>query len=275
MTWVLDAEIHLDAMGLGDAIKDKTKASTQDCAKALNFLRHHLNEWLKIEYLTVKDPLVLITFKLKFCGETITDYDMLEKTFTTFHASNMILQQQYREKGFKKYSELISLLLVAERKNDLLMRNHENLPTGSTPLPEVDEVYSYYAKRGKGRGPIRGRGRGHGRDRGQRRNFPGVNHPPKKNNHQKWKGKDEKPKANGSETECYRCGGKDHWANICHVPRHLVELYQASLKNKGPEANFVYDNEFGITHLDVAHFFERPDGKIDHLIGDGSVVKDG
>ncbi|XP_070015082.1 uncharacterized protein [Nicotiana sylvestris] len=138
MTWVLDAEIHLDAMGLGDAIKDKTKASTQDSAKALSFLCHHIDEGLKIEYLTVKDPLVLwnglkerydnlkITSILKLYGDTITVYDMLEKTFTTFHASNMVLQQQYREKGFKKYSELISLLLVAERNNDLLMRYHEN-----------------------------------------------------------------------------------------------------------------------------------------------------
>ncbi|XP_070007995.1 uncharacterized protein [Nicotiana sylvestris] len=120
-----------------------------------------------------------ITSKLKLYGETITDYDMLVKMFTTFHASNMVLQKQYREKGFKKYSELISLLLVAKLNNDLLMRNHENRPTGSTPLPEVD-------------------------------------------NYQKWKGKDEKPKANGSETECYRRGGKGHWANICRTPRHLV-----------------------------------------------------
>ncbi|XP_070042530.1 uncharacterized protein [Nicotiana tomentosiformis] len=135
-------------MGLGDAIKDKNNASTQDCAKALIFLRHHLDEGLKIEYLTVKDPLVLwnnlkerydnlklvtlpqarydwahlrlqdfksvseynsamfrITSKLKLCGDTTTDYDMLEKTFTTFHASNMVLQQQYREKDFKKFFE--------------------------------------------------------------------------------------------------------------------------------------------------------------------------
>ncbi|XP_070045782.1 uncharacterized protein [Nicotiana tomentosiformis] len=163
--------------------------------------------------------------------------------FTIFHASNIVLQQEYREKDFKKYSELISLLLMAERNNDLLMRNHENRPIGSTPLPEVDEVYSHYSKRRKDRGPIHGRGRGQGR------NFSSINHPPKKDNHQRWKGQNEKPKANGSETECYRCGGKGHWANICRTPRYLVELYQASLKNKGPEANFVYDNEFDITQM--------------------------
>ncbi|XP_070031676.1 uncharacterized protein [Nicotiana tomentosiformis] len=148
------------------------------------------------------------------------------------------------------------------------MRNHENRPTGSTLLREVDEVYSSYSKRRKGRGLVRSRGRGQGR------NFPGVNHPTKKNNHQKWKGKDEKPKANGSETEYYRYGGKRHWANIYRIPRHLVEFYQASLKNKCPELNFVYDNEFDITHLDVTDFFKHSDGKINHLIGDESVVKD-
>nr|XP_016500740.1 PREDICTED: uncharacterized protein LOC107819166 [Nicotiana tabacum] len=183
-------------------------------------------------------------------------------------AVNFIGNAPYQEKGFKKYSELISLLLAAERNNDLLMRNHDNRPTGSIPLPEVDEVYSRYAKREKGRGPVRGRGRSHGR------NFPGVNHPPKKNNHQKWKGKDEKPNAKSSKIECYRCGGKRYWANICRKLRHLIELYQAYLKNKSPEANFVYDNEFDITHLDVADFFEHPDKKIYHLIGGGSVVKD-
>jgi hypothetical protein len=55
-----------------------------------------------------------ITSELKLYGEKITDEDMLEKIFSTFYASNLLLQQQYRERGFKKYSELISCLLVAE-----------------------------------------------------------------------------------------------------------------------------------------------------------------
>jgi hypothetical protein len=63
-----------------------------------------------------------ITSELKLCGEKITDEDILEKIFFTFHASNLLLQQQYRERGFKKYSELISCFLVAEQNNELLMK---------------------------------------------------------------------------------------------------------------------------------------------------------
>jgi hypothetical protein len=38
-----------------------------------------------------------ITFELKLCGEKITDENiLLEKIFFTFHASNLLLQQQYR-----------------------------------------------------------------------------------------------------------------------------------------------------------------------------------
>ncbi|XP_057249392.1 uncharacterized protein LOC130590836 [Beta vulgaris subsp. vulgaris] len=126
LSWVLDAEIHLDAKDLGDTIKEGYKATSQNKAKAMIFLRHHLHEGLKIEYLTVKYP------------QKITDAEMLEKTYTTFHANNVVLQTQYREKEFKKYSELISCLLVAEQNNELLMKNHESRPTGSAPFPEAN-----------------------------------------------------------------------------------------------------------------------------------------
>ena len=98
------------------------------------FLRHHLDEGLKNEYLTIKYPLVLwknlnerydhqktvilskvcydrihlrlqdfrtvaeynyapfkISYKLELCGEKITESDMLEKTYSTFHALNVLL----------------------------------------------------------------------------------------------------------------------------------------------------------------------------------------
>ncbi|XP_015060467.1 uncharacterized protein LOC107006424 [Solanum pennellii] len=239
------------------------------------FLCHHLDEILKIEYLTVKDPLVLwknlkerfdhlkmvihpkarydwmhlrlqdfksiheynsamfrITSQLKLCGETVSEIDMMEKTFSTFHASNVLLQQQYREK--------------------------------------VNEAYAHHARRGKGRGPNRGRGRGRGRgcDYGQERNsIPGINH----SSNKKEKRKDEKREA--IREGCFRCGGRGHYARDCCTPKHLVELYQESLKKKekNPEANFISGNQVDITHLDVTDFFAHSEGKIDHLIGDGSV----
>jgi hypothetical protein len=33
-----------------------------------------------------------IRSQLKLCGEKVIDVDMLEKTYTTFHASNVLLQ---------------------------------------------------------------------------------------------------------------------------------------------------------------------------------------
>ena len=59
LSWILDAEIHLDASNLGETIRENNSASLRNRAKALIFLRRHLDESLKNEYLTVKDPLVL------------------------------------------------------------------------------------------------------------------------------------------------------------------------------------------------------------------------
>ena len=59
LSWILNVEIHLDAMNLRNTIKEANDASLQDHAKALIFLRHHIDEGLKGEYLMVKDPFIL------------------------------------------------------------------------------------------------------------------------------------------------------------------------------------------------------------------------
>ena len=59
LSWILDVEIHLDAMNLGNTIKEGNIASQQDSAKTLIFIRHHIDEGLKSEYLTVNDSLIL------------------------------------------------------------------------------------------------------------------------------------------------------------------------------------------------------------------------
>ncbi|KAL0353441.1 UNVERIFIED_CONTAM: hypothetical protein Sangu_0925400 [Sesamum angustifolium] len=131
-----------------------------------------------------------IVSKLRLCGEDVTDETMLEKPFSTFHASNLILQQQYRESGFKTYSELISCLLVAEENNQLLLNNRHTRPTSSKPLPEnsaaLPEANSTSSRKGSGRyhgspqghsyGRGRGRGRGHGGSGRGRGNDRGNHH---------------------------------------------------------------------------------------------------
>ena len=68
-----------------------------------------------------------------------------------------------------------------------------------------------------------------------------------------------------------------HWSHTYHTPKHLVDLYQASVKEKGKgiETNFVDHNDLkdpmdldlpngvDMTHLDVSDFFEDVDGKFD------------
>ena len=83
---------------------------------------------------------------------------------------------------------------------------------------------------------------------------------------------------------------KGYWSHTCRTSKHLADLYQESVKNKGKkkdvEANFVnsddnpegyansdgnpegYDGPIDVTHLDVSDFYAHPEGKIDHLVGD-------
>jgi len=49
----------LEAMNLGETIKEKNNASLQDRAKAIIFIHHHLYEGLKVEYLIVTHPFIL------------------------------------------------------------------------------------------------------------------------------------------------------------------------------------------------------------------------
>jgi len=195
LNWQLDAKLHLQSKKLGDAIKEGNKMNPEEKATALIFLRHHIHDDLKNEYLTEEDPLNLwnslkdrydhqkmvilpnarsewlnlryqdyktvseynsalfnIVARLKLCGETVTEAQKLEKTLSTFHATNLLLQQQYRERNFTLYSELVTCLLVAEENTKVLIKNHNARPTGAMAFPEANTNFGYTKGRGRGRG---------------------------------------------------------------------------------------------------------------------------
>jgi len=78
-----------------------------------------------------------ICSKLQFYEKEPTDADKIEKTLSTMLPSERILQQQYRERRFQVYSELIQTLLEAEKHSELMVWNNQQRPVGSAPLPEV------------------------------------------------------------------------------------------------------------------------------------------
>ncbi|XP_021802900.1 uncharacterized protein LOC110746990 [Prunus avium] len=332
ISWINGAKVHLEAMNLGETIKEGNEASFVDRAKAMIFFRRHIHEGLKCEYLIVKDSLAIwgnlkerydhqrtvilpkarhdwmhlrlqdfksvadynfalfrISSKLRLCGENITDADLLEKTFTTFHASNVVLQQQYRERGFEKYSDLISCLLLAEQNNELLMQNHQSRPTGSAPFHEVNAAlapsHEAYVTSSHGdcrRGRGRGRGTHNGQDQNSNSHCLGPRNTQASHNHQKWNKQD---KANGSqpsadmviEEACHKCGTNGHWARVCRTPKYLVDLYQASIKGKGKKVETYWMDAdptelepVDAIHLDVSNFFvDTNDKSFDPMISDG------
>jgi hypothetical protein len=96
------------------------------------------------------------------------------------------------------------------------------------------------------------------------------------------KGLQNKPTKN-YEDKCYKYGMKGNWSRTCRMPKLLVDLYQASIKEKekGIEMNFANQsdpvdlivfldilNGEGITHLDVSNFFVDSNRKTNLLIGD-------
>ncbi|XP_019248704.1 PREDICTED: uncharacterized protein LOC109227972 [Nicotiana attenuata] len=188
-SWVFDAEIHLDVMGLADTIKDKNQTSNQDRAKAMIYLRQHLDEGLKMEYLAIKDPVIL--------------WNNLKDRYD--HLKMVVIPQPHYEwthlrlQDFKSIAaisrdgiqKIISHLLVAEQHNGLLMKNHESRPIGSCPFPGVNETNFHQAKRGRGRGPSRG----HDRCRGRNSNHGNNNAPKNPPRHQQWKRKEQKHEA--------------------------------------------------------------------------------
>jgi len=85
----------------------------------------------------------------------------------------VLLQQQYRLRGFTEYSDLVAALLVAEQNNELLIKNHQLRPTGTMAYPEINATTfnqgrgGYSRQKGHGghaRFGGRGRGRNHGRN---------------------------------------------------------------------------------------------------------------
>ncbi|XP_059668728.1 uncharacterized protein LOC132313798 [Cornus florida] len=283
LSWILVAQIHLDAMGLGDTIKENNEASLQDKAKAMIFLRRHISEELKTEYLTERNPLCLWNnLKKRYDHQKTVILPKAKANWLQLRLQDFKTMAEYNSALFK----ISSTLKLCEQNNELLLRNHQSRPTGSTPIPETYVASSRGRGRGHGRASSRGRGRGRGRGCGRggrneygrgKNNFHnneygrGRNHSyyregyqssqersyPQRKDHNEMrqvKRKDVPQPSKTYDNTCYRCGMTGHWQNICRTPKYLADLYQASMKEKGKqkEMNFLdHDEPVDTTNLEM------------------------
>ncbi|XP_021820431.1 uncharacterized protein LOC110762134 [Prunus avium] len=139
LSWVLDAKIHLCANSFGKTIVDGSDASHKENAKAMIFLRRHIHEVLKNEYVEVDDPLVLWT--------------ALYERYN--HQKTVILLRA-------RYEWTVEIPRF--QNNELLLKNQQSRPTGSTPFPKVN-VASHEANTTSSGGSTHRRGQGGERGR--------------------------------------------------------------------------------------------------------------
>ena len=182
-----------------------------------------------------------ICSKLQFCEKEPTDVDKIEKTLSIMLPSERILQQQYCERHFQVYFELIQTLLEAEKHSELMVWNNQHRPIGSAPLPEV-HAYT--------------------------QNKPKSNDISEKNYHQgnSNKGKNKRKcnkksqnlvsnngknisKCKNDKPVCQKCGCYSHTTKKCCIQSHLVDLYLKSVGCGRATPGQKYE----------AHFNLRPD----------------
>jgi len=165
LEWAMNTSVVLKSRGLGRSIIQGDYATRSEKLRAITIMRHHLTEDLRNQYLNIENPrdlwtelksrytmvllpkiihdwmslryqdfesvdeyhfaLSKVVYKLRLCGEVVTEEDLLEKTFLTADPRDLLLQHIYREKGFTTYNDLLSCLLLTEQSNQLLKRNSE------------------------------------------------------------------------------------------------------------------------------------------------------
>ncbi|XP_019190498.1 PREDICTED: uncharacterized protein LOC109184957 [Ipomoea nil] len=119
---------------------------------------------------------------------------------------------------------------ITENHNQLLTRNHNAHPVGSTPVLEAHHVAQSSNTRGN-RGRGRGRGHGRGPSRGGR-NGGNKNHSTR-NKQRQPENQGQSSSSNnhsGQQQTYYRCGCTGHWSRTCRTPKHFVEAYKQIMK---------------------------------------------
>ena len=77
---------------------------------------------------------------MEFCGQKITDTMFIEKTLSTFPVSALMIANNYRidvnAGRIIIFHELIGAMNVAEKHDNILVKNYNSRPVGTKSNPE-------------------------------------------------------------------------------------------------------------------------------------------
>ncbi|KFK33862.1 hypothetical protein AALP_AA5G069700 [Arabis alpina] len=140
-------------------------------------LPHALDEWANLRFLDFQSvekynsAMLRIVSQLEYCGKHVSEEEMLNKTYLTFHKEQYVLAEQYRNCRYRRFSELIVALTIAEKNNQLLIKNHNARPVRTKAIPEVNVMVVKNPEKTDVQNPERGgqtyRGRGGRFNRGR------------------------------------------------------------------------------------------------------------
>jgi hypothetical protein len=131
--------------------------------------------------------------------------------------SDRVLQHQYRARKYQHYVDLIRDLLKAKKHDELTIKNHHQHRVGVAPLPEIHHNEKK-ASASKNSTPKK-----KGRSARRRRNR-------QKNKKLSKSMKKDDPSSKENNVQCNACRIFKHTTKKCHTPKHLVALYQKSLR---------------------------------------------
>lgn len=159
--------------------------------------------------------------------------DLIDKTLSTFPPACAILAQQYRNMKFTQHSKLMSYLFLAEKQQQMLLKNAEARPAKEVHTMNMKEVRQSNSVSTSQNKTGEQKQETHASE-APRRKFKTSWHPKRKwnpsNIKQRYNPKSEKPESSTQSSikkgSCHKCGRTGHYIKECRASQYIVDMYK-------------------------------------------------
>ena len=206
------------------------------------FLPQARHEWMSLRVMDFPDissfnsELHRIVAQLSLCGEVISDVELITKTLSTFPVAAAVLAQQYRNMRFRTHAKLMSFLPLAEKEQQIMLKNAEARLARDTSIVETHatetgrkqkprtRIQRHQARR---QVPPRDKSKPFASSQSQSQSHSRP--PPKHQNRSQpphTQSSDARHRSTETSLTRHRCGRLGHIVKNCRSSQYLVNLYK-------------------------------------------------